>query len=530
MAHAVIGHNGGTVKPRLNRRKILVGASALAAATALAKSSFAAPYIRSTRQSLWVDPVDYGAIADGSAHALSTRYGSLAAAQVDYPFTTALTQQIDFCAVQQASNVAFGASGSENASNSYLNKRLHISGGKYIFGNDTWKIRKLYSGVIEGDGKDVTQLSSNVTVLQTDGCWKTYFNAFMLNLLTTTGTVAFDVDGNTGHAGATNGVQGNTFSNLEIVGGGSSYGMAICRVGAGYGQGSENTIQNCHFQGTSFACYYQNGQNAIANLIIGGDMQSFQKYGVYGIGTLSVYGTSFQSTYGYTQILNDGYDIRVGDAAAYEGCVFINCRSESPRFFYNAGAVRSFVAGCVGNMAGINGWLAGHVYAANSAIWMTCAVDGIKHIYVTSAGGTSGGTAPNWPFTGNVTDNTITWSEFPYYFIYNTFGAVDYQTCSSRNSGKTVAPAQGQVIPNKTSTYLVHNGDRVVPMDCTGGALTCYIPAQVNLQRGRTLTIMKVELVSKRTHNHKSWRLFCRHGCSKHHHLRRRARIVDPRL
>lgn len=51
----------------------------------------------------------FGAIADGGSHALSTRYGTLAAAQVDYPFATSLTQQIDYCAVKLASNYCFGS-------------------------------------------------------------------------------------------------------------------------------------------------------------------------------------------------------------------------------------------------------------------------------------------------------------------------------------------------------------------------------------------------------------------------------------
>jgi hypothetical protein len=48
----------------------------------------------------------FGAIGDGSSHALSTRYATLAAAQVVYAFATALTQEIDYCAIQAACNAA----------------------------------------------------------------------------------------------------------------------------------------------------------------------------------------------------------------------------------------------------------------------------------------------------------------------------------------------------------------------------------------------------------------------------------------
>jgi hypothetical protein len=45
---------------------------------------------------------DYGAIGDGTAHALSTRFASLAAAQVVYPFALSTAQQIDWCAITAA--------------------------------------------------------------------------------------------------------------------------------------------------------------------------------------------------------------------------------------------------------------------------------------------------------------------------------------------------------------------------------------------------------------------------------------------
>lgn len=51
-----------------------------------------------------IDPREFGGIADGNSHPLSERYATLSAAQVDYPFATALTDQIDWCAVQAAVN------------------------------------------------------------------------------------------------------------------------------------------------------------------------------------------------------------------------------------------------------------------------------------------------------------------------------------------------------------------------------------------------------------------------------------------
>ena len=52
----------------------------------------------------YVTPEDFGAIGDGVAHTLSERFSSLVAAQAVYPFVTALTQTIDWAALQAALN------------------------------------------------------------------------------------------------------------------------------------------------------------------------------------------------------------------------------------------------------------------------------------------------------------------------------------------------------------------------------------------------------------------------------------------
>lgn len=70
---------------------------------------------------------DFGGIADGTSHPLSERYVTLAAAQVDYPFATALTQQIDYCAIQAALN-ACGLAGGGTV---YLNPGVWYVGGLY---------------------------------------------------------------------------------------------------------------------------------------------------------------------------------------------------------------------------------------------------------------------------------------------------------------------------------------------------------------------------------------------------------------
>jgi len=53
----------------------------------------------------WLNPLDFGAIGDGTSHPLSSKYASLAAAQAVCPEATSLTQEIDWCAMQAAIDV-----------------------------------------------------------------------------------------------------------------------------------------------------------------------------------------------------------------------------------------------------------------------------------------------------------------------------------------------------------------------------------------------------------------------------------------
>jgi hypothetical protein len=83
---------------------------------------------------------NYGAVADGSSHPLSGYYGTLAAAQAVYPHATALTQEIDWAAIQGALNAArTGLNGRvvyAPSGNYYLNANLSIPEGVTLKG--TW--------------------------------------------------------------------------------------------------------------------------------------------------------------------------------------------------------------------------------------------------------------------------------------------------------------------------------------------------------------------------------------------------------
>ncbi len=88
---------------------------------------------------------DYGAIGDGSSHALSTKYATLADAQVDYPFVTSLTQELDYAGIQKAVN---------------NNKSILIPDGSYRFGTSTVNITNNNTH-IRGSGIGSTAISTN---------------------------------------------------------------------------------------------------------------------------------------------------------------------------------------------------------------------------------------------------------------------------------------------------------------------------------------------------------------------------------
>lgn len=99
---------------------------------------------------------DFGAIADGAAHPLSERFGTLGAAQAIYSFVTSLAQQIDWAAAQLAFNTAA----------TLKTKEVYFPGADYNFGSDTVSIKSFIPStssntripVIQGDGKNHTTI------------------------------------------------------------------------------------------------------------------------------------------------------------------------------------------------------------------------------------------------------------------------------------------------------------------------------------------------------------------------------------
>lgn len=437
---------------------------------------------------------EFGPIADGNSHPLSSRYVSLAQAQTDYPFVTSLTQEIDWAACQQTSNVAFGASGFENGNNSQLNKELKIGEGLYFFGNDTWTIRNLGSGRIIGEGQFVTQLTGNSIVLQFDGVWFSVLESFSLQALTNTAVTVLDIDGNVpGHPYPTRGVQGVDLVNISVLASGGQYAFAMCRQGGSGAQGSECQYRDLHLSGANTACYYQNGFNALSNVFLGGDMQNYPANGILvNGGTVHVLGTSFESTKMFQQYLNNAYDINIGSTGSGEGCIIHGCRSESIRFLFNGGNVSADVRGCVGLLGTFNTWTGNIQWNIDDAI----VVHASSQIFKVTVAGIAGGVEPTWPASGSVGDGGVTWTFVDFNFIENNKGSVDYATCSS-TAGKIIGNryGNGQIIP-VTANYSATEFDEIIFVDATSAPVTITFPTPTSSERHRTITVKKVDVTA----------------------------------
>ena len=113
----------------------------------------------------FLTPKDYGAICDGNSHPLSSRFSTLAAAQAVYPVATALTDEIDWCAIQTLIN-----SGVAN---------LNLSAGTYLINHPLTSSNGI---AVTGQGVDATTIVQ--TLAGADGWQHTssgHFKAYNLS-------------------------------------------------------------------------------------------------------------------------------------------------------------------------------------------------------------------------------------------------------------------------------------------------------------------------------------------------------------
>lgn len=289
---------------------------------------------------------------------------------------------------------------------------------------------------IHGTGELSTRLRGlgSTAALQLNGLWYSSFSdmSFDIQNHSAAGAV-LEIDGN--YDGIhTQSIQFLAFNNVLVTGLGandgilSNYAVAVCRQSVGACQGSNLIFNNAALSGASSAVYYQNGTNALANVFNGGDIQNYTKDGVRtDQGDLALYSTSFESTVGYDQVNNGGCDIR--DNTNYYAAPVYDVRSESVVLLCGTGYadVRGLNAGnstgglIPGTHSAVNWaattaftlgqvtWQAPTQYQSGATNWLGTQPLGNMYYKVTTAG-TSGGSLPNWPYTGTITDGSVVWT------------------------------------------------------------------------------------------------------------------------
>jgi hypothetical protein len=425
------------------------------------------------QSSIWLNVNQFGAICDGQSHPLSQKFATLAAAQAVYPFVTSLSQEIDYASLKLASNTAFGADGAEHGtSNPQANIPLYIPQGVCYLGNDTWTIRKPSGIRIEGASPMATKIEANGTVLAFDGLWYSQIGNLNITTLSSSATVALDIDGNVpSHPYSTFGVQANTFTNIFVDGGASQYGVALCRQGGGSGQCSENTFINPHLAHASEAVYFQNGFNAINNVILGGDIQNYTKNAIELLaGSVKVLGMSFESTTGYTQIANGGCDIQASAAGTEDSILAYGDRSESLCFYNGAWSQWADIRGLTHRPA-IGTWAASTNYPLNSTVMANYT------LFRATRGGISGASQPAWPASGTVTDGTVVWTATPYNVVSIQEGSFDAKTSYIDWSATVVEGSKPDISSCGTSPVLdvnstQHSGTVTEGTGATGCTIT----------------------------------------------------------
>lgn len=336
-----------------------------------------------------------------------------------------------------------------------------------------------------GNGRINTILKATgaVSAVQGNGVWYSKFIGLQFTTSSAlTNLAPFALDGNYDGTN-TQGVQANTFFDCLFIANGSTYAFTG-GIRGGAWQGSENTFLNCHWQGGTEASYYHTGQNALANSFIGGDIQAFPKNGIkIAGGSVTILGTSFESTYGYTQIVNDGYDINASIGGAYDTITVTGVRTESLRFFKGLGAQVGTLTGINYNPSSVTNWAATAGYAVNAHLFKIAANGSVKFYRVTTAG-TSAATEPIWPNTGTVTDGTVVWTQtdlividLPTGSLRDSTGYVGFQLATTGIPGNFLSIARVNQVRTITTNYTASNNDDVIKGNTTSGNITITLPS-----------------------------------------------------
>ncbi len=188
-----------------------------------------------------VSVFDYGAIGDGVSRALSTKYATLGDAQAVYPFVTSLTQEIDFCAIQRAIDIAapWVWQGSTRATElSGVTGTVYIPAGKYRLGKSKLRFNSGVRLVGDGPGMDFPLRTGAGGTGGTGGA--KFGGTTLYSEHDTAGSYAFDTSpynasgvrtdnylttGSDSFAGTHTQVSGVIIENMTLLGSWSSFGV-----------------------------------------------------------------------------------------------------------------------------------------------------------------------------------------------------------------------------------------------------------------------------------------------------------------
>ncbi|HEU5451878.1 MAG TPA: right-handed parallel beta-helix repeat-containing protein [Terriglobales bacterium] len=108
--------------------------------------------------------MDFGAYGDGTSHPASSRFATLASAQVVYPSCTALTDELDMLALMAARDYL-------QTNSTYRGGRIYAPRGHYLMNRNVafTPYNQLYNMIVEGDGATATTFDFTSAPASTDG-------------------------------------------------------------------------------------------------------------------------------------------------------------------------------------------------------------------------------------------------------------------------------------------------------------------------------------------------------------------------
>jgi len=343
---------------------------------------------------------------------------------------------------------------------------------------------------ITGAGRNRTFLISavaNTPVFACQGLWYSRFIglSFSHHSLGAGTMPAVDIDGKTGENAR--GVQGNTWLDCSFSGAGwfdGEWGHSafyLCRTSESAGQGSENCFINCHFNAATFACYAQVGYNALNNQFIGGNFQSYSKYGMYvQFGAVHLHGVGFQSTVGITQIDNDGWDIWAAGGGVGDSLSINACRTESLRFYKGNGAQPPFLMNCL-QTPGLISWYPNYTYTAGAGLYYDNPVNGVRELYRVLNTHTTGPTfavAPNLELV-------------PFNVIESIRGKE--LNCNWWMGERAFQSEPDNLGKECNADYTMLYDDVHIAADCTNNNVTITLYDAQKVPAGREVTVLRVD-------------------------------------